>query len=266
MGSGIDPRSAAGLSHGVVPGGMEARIMNRIEGKLALVTGGTRGIGLAIVRALLDRGARVFLCALHAQGVEEVLVGLQKDYRDRVLGGVCDVRRPDQVHSMFEKVENQMSGLDILVNNAGVGLFRYVAEIQPEEWQSTLETNLSGVFHCCREAIPIMKRRGGGCIINIASLAGKNAFPGGAAYNASKFGVVGFSEALMQEVRYDHIRVSYVMPGSVDTEFAHPAESGRTAAGKLLPEDVAGVVIHLLEMDPRALSSRVELRPSEPKK
>src|SRR4030095_13312568 len=121
----------------------------------------------------------------------------------------------------------------------------------------------SGVFYCCHEAIPLMRSRGGGYIINIGSLAGKNAFPGGAAYNASKFGLIGFSEALMQEVRYDHIRVSYVMPGSVNTDFGRSREQGPSDTWKLWPEDVATVVVSLLEMEPRALPSRVELRPSE---
>src|SRR4029434_10620358 len=135
-----------------------------------------------------------------------------------------------------------------------------------DEWKATLETNLSGVFYCCHEALPLMKRRGGGYIINIGSLAGKNAFPGGAAYNASKFGLIGFSEALMPEVRYDHIRVSYIMPGSVNTEFGRGGEEKPSNTWKLWPEHVAEVVVDLLEMDPRALPSRVELRPSEPKK
>jgi 3-oxoacyl-[acyl-carrier protein] reductase len=134
------------------------------------------------------------------------------------------------------------------------------------EWSATIETNLSGVFFACHGAIPIMKRGGGGYIINIGSLAGKNAFAGGAAYCASKFGLIGFSEALMQEVRYDHIRVSYVMPGSVNTSFGRGVEQDNATTWKLQPEDVATAVINLLEMDPRALASRVELRPSEPKK
>jgi short-subunit dehydrogenase len=136
--------------------------------------------------------------------------------------------------------------------------------MEATEWQATLETNLTGVFYCCRQALPLMKERGGGYIINIGSLAGKNAIPGMAAYCASKFGLIGFSEALMQEVRHDHIRVSYVMPGSVDTGFGGGRREG-SASWKLAPEDVAEVVVDLLEMEPRALPSRVELRPSEPK-
>ena len=135
-----------------------------------------------------------------------------------------------------------------------------------QEWARIIETNLSGVFYCCREAIPLLRRRGGGYIVNVGSLAGKNAFAGGAAYNASKFGLVGFSEALMQDVRYDHIRVSYVMPGSVNTEFGGSGHENPSHTWKLLPEDVAQVIVNLLDMDPRALPSRVELRPSEPRK
>ncbi len=134
-----------------------------------------------------------------------------------------------------------------------------------EEWNATLQTNLSGVFYCCHEALPLMKGRGG-YIINIGSLAGKHASAGSAAYCASKFGLVGFSDALMQEVRYDHIRVSHVMPGSVNTSFGRGGGQDPQKTWKLLPEDVASTVINLLEMDPRALPSQVELRPSEPKR
>ena len=135
-----------------------------------------------------------------------------------------------------------------------------------EEWNATIETNLSGVFYCCHEALPLLKQNGGGYIVNIGSLAGKNTFPGAAAYCASKFGLIGFSEALMQEVRHDHIRVSYVMPGSVNTTFGRGGEQDPATTWKLSPADVASVVTNLIEMDPRALPSRVELRPSEPKK
>ena len=147
----------------------------------------------------------------------------------------CDVRDFDQVRAMIQEAGEKLDGLDILVNNAGVGSYSYVEKMPVDEWKATLETNLSGVFYCCHEAIPLMKRRGGGYIINIGSLAGKNAFPGGAAYNASKFGLIGFSEALMQEVRHDHIRVSYVMPGSVNTEFGQGEEQSARTRGSCGP-------------------------------
>jgi len=191
---------------------------------------------------------------------------LRAGHGDRIAGAGCDIRSYEQVRSAMVQVEQAFGGIDFLINNAGVGYFANVEAMPVADWAATLETNLSGVFHCCREAIPMMKRRGGGYIINIGSLAGKNAFAGGAAYNASKFGLIGFSEALMQEVRYDHIRVSYVMPGSVETEFGRSGKQGSSKPWKLLPEDVARVVVELLETDPRALTSRVEIRPSEPKK
>ena len=240
--------------------------MSGIQGKAAVVTGGTRGIGLAIVRALAERGADVFLCSRSPDDVARTVNSVGAMRGQRVTGATCDVRDYPQVRAMIAEAERSLGGIDILVNNAGIGVFSDVQEMPVEAWQATIETNLSGLFYCCREAIPAMKRRGGGYIINIGSLAGKNAFPGGAAYNASKFGLIGFSEALMQEVRYDHIRVSYVMPGSVNTLFGDSGEQQPSETWKLWPEDVANVVVQLLEMDPRALPSRVEIRPSEPKK
>ncbi len=241
-------------------------VMGRIEGKAALVTGGSRGIGLTITRALLEKGARVLICSTTQNGITQAVSALADRYPERIAGVVCDVRDYEQVRGMIREAERRFGGLDILVNNAGIGIFSNVEKMPAPDWRATIETNLSGVFYCCREAIPLMKRQGGGYIINIGSLAGRNAFPGGAAYNATKFGLIGFSEALMQEVRYDHIRVSCVMPGSVNTEFSGNTEQESSETWKLLPEDVAIVIINLLEMDPRALPSRIELRPSEPRK
>jgi len=240
--------------------------MSRIENKKAIVTGGTKGIGLAIARALVERGARVSICARKSDEVESVVASLRSEFGDRIYGAVCNVGRYEDVQNMIAQAELDLGGLDILVNNAGIGIFSKVEEMSVEEWQSVIDTNLSGLFYCCREAIPALRRAGGGYIINIGSLAGKNPFAGAAAYSASKFGLIGFSESLMQEVRYDHIRVSYVMPGSVNTSFSRDGEQDAATSWKLAAEDVAEVVVSLLEMDSRALASRVELRPSEPKK
>ena len=240
--------------------------MSNIKGKAAVVTGGTRGIGLSIAEALLAKGARVFVCARKEADVREVVGRLRGERGESIHGGVCDVGKPAEVKAMIEEAARALGGLDILINNAGVGSFNEVERMPVEEWRATIDTNLSGVFYCCHEAIPLLKQRGGGYIINIGSLAGKNAFAGGAAYCSSKFGLIGFSEALMQEVRHEHIRVSYVMPGSVNTEFGRGNPEDPSATWKLLPEDVAEVVVSLIELDPRALASRVELRPSEPKK
>ncbi|HEY7543850.1 MAG TPA: SDR family oxidoreductase [Blastocatellia bacterium] len=235
-----------------------------IEGRKAIVTGGTRGIGFAIARALTGLGASVMICSRRVEDVESAVEALSEGQSGRVFGVACDLRIYEQVRSMFAEAEERLGGLDILINNAGVASRSYVEQMSVEEWQQTIETNLSGVFYCCHEAIPLMKKRGGGYIVNIGSLAGKNTFPGAAAYCASKFGLLGFSESLMQEVRHDHIRVSCVMPGSVSTGFGGRGEE--TSSWKLRAEDVAEVVTNLLRMDQRALPSAVELRPSEPKK
>jgi NAD(P)-dependent dehydrogenase (short-subunit alcohol dehydrogenase family) len=240
--------------------------MSNIDGKSAVVTGATRGIGLAIARALLERGGRVLICARDKTDVAQTVASLRSEHGNRVDGAACDVRSYDDVRSLFSDVRQTFGTLDILVNNAGIGSHSYVEHMPVEEWNATIETNLSGVFHCCHEVLPLMKGNGGGYIINIGSLAGKHASAGSAAYCASKFGLVGFSEALMQEVQYDHIRVSLVMPGSVNTSFGRSGGQDPSKTWKLLPEDVAAVVINLLEMDPRALPSQVEIRPSEPKK
>lgn len=241
--------------------------MSKLADKTAVVTGATRGIGLAIARALLDRGARVLICARDSGEVERCVSTLSAEYGESVQGKRCDVRSYEDVRGLFDTANAAFGKLDILINNAGIGSRNNVEDMPVEEWSATIDTNLSGVFYCCHEAIPLMKHAGGGYIINIGSLAGKYAHPGSAAYSASKFGLIGFSEALMQEVRFDHIRVSYVMPGSVNTGFGRGGgEQNPANTWKLLSEDVAAVVIGLLEMDPRALPSRVELRPSEPKK
>ena len=167
---------------------------------------------------------------------------------------------------MLEECERVYGGLDILINNAGMGIFgKTVEELSGEQFRQTLETNLFGVFYACHFALPMMKKRGGGYVINISSLAGQNAHPRMAAYNASKFGLNGFTESLMQEVRQDNIRVSYVMPGSVSTDFGGH-ESPGVEDWKLTVEDVARVVVDLIAHDRRSLPSRVELRPSKPRK
>lgn len=236
--------------------------MGLLDGKSAVVTGGTKGIGRAITEALLREGASVTIAARHRDAVTRAIEELKKSAADRIHGSVCDVRQPDMVAEMIADAAAAYGGLHILVNNAGVGIFELVENLSPEHWQEVIETNLSGMFYCCHEALPLMKKSGG-WIINIGSLAGKNAFPKAAAYNASKFGLIGFSEALMQEVRYDNIRVSYIMPGSVNTEFGGDAADA-TREWQLQPEDIAEAVLDLLRHNPRSLPSRVELRPSKP--
>jgi 3-oxoacyl-[acyl-carrier protein] reductase len=236
---------------------------NFLAGKHALVTGGTRGIGFAVAEALLDAGAAVAICGRTEETAKSAVIQLTNKSKGKVLGKVADVRRNTEVAALFTSIDRELGGLDILVNNAGIGIFKSTSELGVEDWQKTIETNLSGVFYCCREALPRMKQRGGGYIINISSLAGKNAFAGGAAYNASKFGLNGFSEAMMLDHRYENVRVSYVMPGSVDTEFN---TASARADWKIAAEDIGEIVLMLLRMPERTLVSRVEVRPSKPLK
>ena len=236
-----------------------------LTGKAAVVTGGSKGIGLAIARDLARAGAGVVISARNEDEVRDAAEALARDTGARVVSVRCDVRDHAQVREMMRTCERELGGLDVLVNNAGVGGFAPVDEMPPEQWDQIIETNLSGVFYCCHEGVPLLKKRGGGWIINVASLAGKNAFAGGAAYNASKFGLVGFSEALMMDVRGDGIRVNYIMPGSVNTHFGDKEPSAAND-WMIQPEDIAQIVMDLLAFPGRTLPSRVEVRPSQPPK
>lgn len=234
------------------------------KGKTAIVTGGTKGIGRAIAEALAAEGMNVCVGARDVDEVKQTVRELEGSGASAT-GAVCDVRVSEEVEALVAHAVEEFGGVDVLVNNAGIGLFKPVEETAPEEFREVLETNLFGVFYGCRAAIPEMKKRGGGYIINISSLAGANPHPRMAAYNASKFALNGFSEALMQEVRHDRIKVSYVMPGSVNTEFGGDTVS-EERAWQLQPEDIARVVVDLLHHDERSLPSRVEIRPSMPPK
>lgn len=243
--------------------------MAELDEKVAVVTGGTRGIGYSVAEALLAEGARVFLCGRDSKQLKESLASLGKVGRagsgdGRVDGMVADVRRYEDCRKLIRGAVDHFDGIDVLVNNAGIGIMKPVDQLTAEEWDATIGTNLSGAFYCTREAVPLLRQRGGGYIFNISSLAGVNAFAGGSAYNASKFGLNGFSEAIMQDLRYDNIRVSYVMPGSVATEFSSMFGTKGQDSWKLTGEDVARAVIDLLKFPSRALASRIELRPSQP--
>ena len=241
--------------------------MNRsaqLDGRAALVTGGSRGIGRAIAGALLAEGARVAISGRQPDTVNAARSTFAAA-GNRIVAVAADVRDPDQVDRLLSDVSAQLGGLDILINNAGVGEFVQVADQSTESWRRILDTNLTGVFYCCRAAIPHLRLRGGGWIVNVGSLASVNPFAGGAAYCASKAALNAFTEALMHEVRFEGIRVSCVLPGSVRTEFSgHGA--GPEAEWKLAPEDVAQAVVDLLLHPNRSLPSRVEIRPSMPKK
>jgi len=238
--------------------------MANLEGRAALVTGASRGIGRAIAEALIDAGVNVAISARTATDVEAAAAALDgRSGSGRALGVTGDVRKHEDCRRMVSEAVAEFGRLDILVNNAGIGAFEAVEDMAVETWDAVIETNLSGVFYCTHEAMPHLKSANGGWVINIGSLAGKNAFPRGSVYNASKFGLIGFSEALMQEVRYDDVRVSYIMPGSVATEFGgRNADEG--ADWRIASEDVARAVMDVLSYPGRSLTSRIELRPSKP--
>jgi 3-oxoacyl-[acyl-carrier protein] reductase len=233
-------------------------------GKIAVVTGGSRGIGFAIAEALLRAGARVLITGRDEAALTSAVKRLSGGASSDAIRALrADVQQAAESTRAIDEAVARFGGLDILVNNAGVGTFRNIADMSTPEWDQVIATNLTGVFHCCHAAIPHLRARGGGWVINISSLAGRNPFAGGAAYCASKAGLNAFSEALMQEVRYDNIRVSYVMPGSVATGFGGRG-LGSDGDWKLAPEDVAEVVVDLIAHPSRSLPSRVELRPSKP--
>jgi 3-oxoacyl-[acyl-carrier protein] reductase len=235
--------------------------METLQGKAAIVTGGTRGIGRAIAERMLREGASVAICGRTAESTAKAVSEMKP--LGNIYGCPADVSDYGQVRALFEAVDREFGRLDIVVNNAGEGVFRKVGEMTPEDWHANIDLNLNGPFYCSREALARFAGRGG-FIVNISSLAGKNAFAGGAGYNASKAGLNLFSEAMMLDHRYDKVRVTSIMPGSVDTEFS--GSSSGDASWKIAPEDIAETVAMILKLPERTTISRVEMRPSRPKK
>ena len=232
-----------------------------LRDKLCLITGGSRGIGVEIARMLLKEGARVVICSRSAAHLNAAVAELDKTSPGKVSGKVADVKNHEEVGALFEYLDQALGGLDILVNNAGVGWFKNIADISVDDWTSVIGTNLTGAFYCIKQALPRFGARGGGYVVNISSLAGRNAFAGASAYNASKFGLNGFSEAVMLDSRYENVRVSTIAPGSVNTEFGGQAA---TSDWKVQPEDIAEIVRGLLCLPARTMASYVEVRPSKP--
>jgi len=230
--------------------------------RIAIVTGGSRGIGRGIAEALLREGWRVRFCSRNPRSVEEA----QRELGDAALGRPVDVRSQEEVDRFVEETLRDEERIDCLVNNAGVGTFGAVDELSGEQWREVIETNLSGCFYFLRAVAPAMKRQGEGWIFNIASLAGKNPMAGGAAYNASKFGLIGLSEAAMLDLRQHGVRVAAILPGSVESGFSHPSGRQRDQSWRLKPADIASMILHLLTYPPHALPSLVEMRPAKPPK
>ncbi len=232
--------------------------------RVALVTGGTRGIGAAIVRRLSAEGFTVVLSGRSQASVDQAVERFRAEGL-KVRGHVADARSEPDQKALIGFVERELGRLDVLVNNAGIGAFERVDRMEPEVFREVIETNLLGPYYAIHFAAPLMKKGGGGFVVNIASLAGINAFAGGSAYNASKFGLLGFSDAAMLDLRHEGIRIAVVLPGSVATEFSH-SHGNRDHSWMLAPEDVAQAVADLVRFPDRAIPSRIELRPAKPPK
>jgi 3-oxoacyl-[acyl-carrier protein] reductase len=231
-----------------------------LKGQVAVITGAGRGIGTAIARHLALMGARVVLCGRAQAPLESTAATISK------AGGQadcfpCDVTSLSSVEAVAKQLDQKFGGVHILVNNAGVGDFSGpLHQMPPDSWDRVLNTNLRGVFYCVRAFIPLIIRQGGGHVVNISSLAGKNALPNGAAYAASKWGLNGLSYSLAEELRGQNIRVAVVCPGSVATEFS--PHVGRDPAKMLQPEDVAHAVAMLVTQAPQSFVSEILLRPT----
>ena len=232
--------------------------------RVALVTGGTRGIGSAIARRLTRGGFSVFISGRTEESVREAVEGFEKE-KVVIRGFAADARREEDQKRLIESVADAAGRLDVLVNNAGIGHFEPVDRLPPSRFREVIEVNLIGVYYAVHFAAPLMKRSGGGFIVNIASLAAVNAFAGGSAYNASKFGLLGFSEAAMLDLRHDGIRMATVLPGSVATDFGH-SHGNRDLSWMLQADDVAEAVADLVAFPDRAIPSRIDLRPARPPK
>lgn len=235
---------------------------SQLKGRTAVITGGTKGIGLAIAAAFAEAGVNVAISGRDQKALESAEQALRSRGAG-VLASRTDVRDFAAVQTFIAEAAANFGGIDVLVNNAGVGAFAPVGEMTVEDWHTVIDTNLNAVFYCTKAALPHLRKSGNAYIINISSLAGKNWFAGGAAYCASKAGLNAFSESLMQDVRQHDIRVSYVMPGSVNTDFNFMG--AEHADWKLTGDDIAQVVLDLVRSDKRALASRVEIRPSKPR-
>jgi NAD(P)-dependent dehydrogenase (short-subunit alcohol dehydrogenase family) len=230
--------------------------------KVAIVTGSTKGIGLAIAESLVEAGASVVVSARTVLEVEAVAARLGQGAKGRVLGIPADVGQYMECERLVAEAVAELGRLDILVNNAGLGIFKSIEEMRYEEWRLQMDVNVGGIWACTKAALPHLKLAEDGWVINIGSLAGRNTFASGTGYNASKFAVVGMTEAMMLDLRQYGIRCSVVMPGSVNTCFSGTPESER--GWKLEASDCALAVMQLLQYPRGAHVSRIEMRPAIP--
>lgn len=251
-------------NRGVIASGMPTGSTDNGATEVALVTGASRGIGLAVAEALLREGMAVALNARDAERLAATAERLGREHPGRVLGVPFDVRDLPAQEAAVERVLAEFGRLDLFVANAGIGVFAPVDALAPEQWSRVIDTNLTGVFYGFKATVPALERTRG-MIVTIGSLAGVNFFAGGAAYNASKFGLVGFTQAAMLDLRERGVRVSTILPGSVATGF-NDREVTEADAWKVQPEDIAATVLYLYRMPHRTLPSKVEIRPTRPRR
>ena len=236
--------------------------MNNLKGKVAFITGGSKGIGYGVAEALLNQGFKVAITSRSLEAAREAAKELES--KGEIIGLEADVRNYESQQNAVQAAVDKFGKIDLLVANAGVGKFNSIEDMTPEEWNATIETNLTGVFYSVKSSLSELVKTEG-YIITISSLAGTNYFAGGAAYNASKFGLTGFSQAVMLDLRQKGVKVSTIMPGSVATHFNGHTPSDEDA-WKIQKEDIGELVVDLMKMNPRTLPSKIEVRPSQPPK
>ena len=238
--------------------------MQNLKGKTALITGGTKGIGYAIAESLMAQGMNVLITGRQQASVDTAVAALNKADNGKAIGIASDVRSLESQEKAVETLLNKWSKLDVLIANAGVGHFVPIDEMDSDQWNQVIDINLTGVFYTIKAGVEALKASKG-YFITIASLAGTNFFARGAAYNASKFGLIGFTQAVMLDLRHYGVKVTTIMPGSVSTYFNNRTPSDADA-WKIQPEDLGQMTVDLLRMHPRTLPSKVEVRPSIPPK
>lgn len=238
--------------------------MKSLENKVVLITGGTKGIGYGIAEALMAQGCKVAITGRKQEDAVSAAEKLSANSDSKAIGLKADVRSLDDMERTAEAVEAEFGSIDVVLGNAGVGHFGSIEELTPDSWNAMIDTNLTGLFNTIKSTVSRLKSSKG-YFISIASLAGTNFFPGGSGYNASKFGAVGFTQAVMLDLRQSDVKVSTIMPGSVTSHFNDHTPNAEDA-WKIQPEDIGELVIDLLRMNPRALPSKVEIRPTKPPK
>ncbi|WBL23941.1 SDR family oxidoreductase [Zunongwangia sp. HRR-M8] len=236
--------------------------MSALKGKVAFITGGSKGIGYGVAEALLNEGFKVAITSRTLESAQDAAKELES--KGEIIGLEADVRSYESQQKAVKAAVDKFGKLDLLVANAGVGKFNSIEDMTPEEWNATIETNLTGVFYSVKSSLEELVKTEG-YVISISSLAGTNYFAGGAAYNASKFGLTGFSQAIMLDLRQKGVKVSTIMPGSVATHFNGHTPSDEDA-WKIQKEDIGELVVDLMKMNPRTLPSKIEVRPSKPPK